>query len=141
MKVLNMSSFLFHPVNRLWHTMKVSNVHLSTPSFIMCTQQYGQETLHATVFSQPPLIVSVSHFAFTVSLHNMMWERRCLMWLQTPLIPRLLPAFQCCMRKVRESGKTYHMSDIANGCLIKSNQFHQLCHSCNISSLVFLVQH
>ena len=60
-----------------------------------------------------------THFAFT----HMMWERRCLMWLQTPLIPRLLPAFQCCMRKVRESGKTYHASDIANGAdLFNSSQ-------------------
>ena len=27
-------------------------------------------------------------------------------------VPRLLPTFQCCMRKMREPGKTYHVSDV-----------------------------
>ena len=33
------------------------------------------------------------------------------------LVPRLLPAFQRCTRKVRESGKTYHVSDVVGGTL------------------------
>ena len=36
---------------------------------------------------------------------------RCIWY--TTMIIMLLPAFQCCMRKMRETGKNYHTSDIA----------------------------
>ena len=65
----------------------------------------------------------------------------------------LVPSFQCCMRKMREPDKIFHMSDVVGGTNLfnssgtKSSKFHPLCHlrdkyyqapsffSCNIEKL------
>ena len=45
------------------------------------------------------------------------------------LVPRLLPAFPCCMRKMMELGKTYHVSDVAGRTDLTLGWFHPLRHS------------
>ena len=56
-------------------------------------------------------------------------------YMSISLVPRLLLAFQRCTGKMREPGKTYHVSDVAGGTdltlfhLDYTSQFHPLRHS------------
>ena len=48
-------------------------------------------------------------------------------------VPRLLTAFQHCIRKTRESGKTYHAKDVAGGTDLHTGNSSQAGSTCYIT--------